>query len=129
MLVTEDGGVMPFGTPGGDVQIQAMLQVLLNVMHFGMDLQDAIEAPRVAVLLLPVLVRAVRVFPRPAGGRGPDRPGRPRRSWRRRGHEIKDWPDWTWLAGSVEAIRDRPGDRADRRPAPTRAARPTRSAI
>ena len=21
-----------------------------------------------------------------------------------RGHEIRDWPDWTWLAGSVEAI-------------------------
>jgi len=19
-----------------------------------------------------------------------------------RGHEIRDWPDWTWLAGSVE---------------------------
>ena len=39
LLVTGSGGVMPFGTPGGDVQIQAMLQVLLNVMHFGMDLQ------------------------------------------------------------------------------------------
>jgi gamma-glutamyltranspeptidase/glutathione hydrolase len=21
-----------------------------------------------------------------------------------RGHEVKDWPDYTWLAGSVEAI-------------------------
>jgi gamma-glutamyltranspeptidase/glutathione hydrolase len=19
-------------------------------------------------------------------------------------HEVKDWPEWTWLAGSVEAI-------------------------
>jgi gamma-glutamyltranspeptidase/glutathione hydrolase len=48
MAVTRSGGVMPFGTPGGDVQTQAMLQVLLNVLHFGMDLQSAIEAPRVA---------------------------------------------------------------------------------
>ncbi len=37
---------MPFGTPGGDVQTQAMLQVLLNVTQFGMGTQDAIEAPR-----------------------------------------------------------------------------------
>lgn len=37
---------MPFGTPGGDNQPQSMLQVLLNVAVFGMDVQDAIEAPR-----------------------------------------------------------------------------------
>src|SRR5207249_243562 len=39
---------MPFGTPGGDVQQQAMLQVFLNVTVFGMELQRAVEAPRVA---------------------------------------------------------------------------------
>ena len=38
--------VMPFGTPGGDGQIQAMLQVLLNIVTFGMDTQSAVEAPR-----------------------------------------------------------------------------------
>ncbi len=37
---------MPFGTPGGDTQCQAMLQVLVNVAGFGMGIQDAIEAPR-----------------------------------------------------------------------------------
>ena len=37
---------MPFGTPGGDVQPQAMLQVFLNVNVFGMDAQSAIDAPR-----------------------------------------------------------------------------------
>ena len=40
--------LMPFGTPGGDVQQQAMLQVFLNATTFGMPLQQAIEAPRVA---------------------------------------------------------------------------------
>ncbi|HEU5320281.1 MAG TPA: gamma-glutamyltransferase, partial [Methylomirabilota bacterium] len=40
--------LMPFGTPGGDVQQQAMLQVFLNVTVFGMPLQEAIEAPRLA---------------------------------------------------------------------------------
>src|SRR5207237_7237686 len=39
---------MPFGTPGGDVQQQAMLQVFLNVTVFGMELQRAVEAPRIA---------------------------------------------------------------------------------
>jgi len=37
---------LPFGTPGGDVQTQAMLQVLLNLFVFGHEVQSAIEAPR-----------------------------------------------------------------------------------
>ncbi len=71
--LTRDGGVMPFGTPGGDVQTQAMLQVILNILHFGMEVQDAIEAPRVARFLVPIVLRAVRVFPWKAGDRGSDR--------------------------------------------------------
>ena len=39
--------VMAFGTPGGDLQVQAMTQVFLNMMAFGMDAQRAVEAPRV----------------------------------------------------------------------------------
>jgi gamma-glutamyltranspeptidase/glutathione hydrolase len=53
-MALQDGALlMPFGTPGGDVQQQAMLQVLLNVTVFGMPLQEAIEAPRVALALVP----------------------------------------------------------------------------
>lgn len=37
---------MPFGTPGGDTQCQAMLQVLINAAQFDMPIQEAIEAPR-----------------------------------------------------------------------------------
>ena len=37
---------LAFGTPGGDVQLQAMLQTFLNVVLFGMDPQVAVEAPR-----------------------------------------------------------------------------------
>jgi gamma-glutamyltranspeptidase/glutathione hydrolase len=37
---------MPFGCPGGDAQPQAMIQLFLNVVEFGMDPQQAIEAPR-----------------------------------------------------------------------------------
>ncbi|MDP6788175.1 MAG: gamma-glutamyltransferase [Rhodospirillales bacterium] len=45
--------VMPFGTPGGDVQTQMMLQVFLNVFVFGMDPQTAVEAPRFATHSFP----------------------------------------------------------------------------
>ncbi|MGE0827386.1 MAG: gamma-glutamyltransferase family protein [Candidatus Binatia bacterium] len=37
---------MVFGTPGGDQQDQWTLQFFLNVVEFGMPVQDAIEAPR-----------------------------------------------------------------------------------
>ena len=48
-IAIEDGRmVMPFGTPGGDVQVQAMAQVFLNMFVFGMDPQSAVEAPRFA---------------------------------------------------------------------------------
>ena len=38
---------MPIGCPGGDAQVQGMLQVFLNIVEFGMEPQEAIEAPRV----------------------------------------------------------------------------------
>lgn len=47
-LALRDGQVfLAFGCPGGDGQTQAMLQVFLNVVEFGMNPQEAVEAPRV----------------------------------------------------------------------------------
>ena len=37
---------LAFSTPGGDSQDQTMLQVFLNVAEFGMQPQEAVEAPR-----------------------------------------------------------------------------------
>ena len=46
-MVTRDGQLfMAFGTPGGDQQPQAMVQVFLNIVEWGMDPQAAINAPR-----------------------------------------------------------------------------------
>jgi gamma-glutamyltranspeptidase/glutathione hydrolase len=46
-LVTKGGQlVLVMSTPGGDNQDQAMLQVLLNIIDFGMTAQEAVEAPR-----------------------------------------------------------------------------------
>ncbi|HVQ40414.1 MAG TPA: gamma-glutamyltransferase family protein [Pyrinomonadaceae bacterium] len=46
-LVLKDGQpFMVLSTPGGDNQDQALLQVLLNILEFGMDPQTAVESPR-----------------------------------------------------------------------------------
>jgi len=46
-LICEDGvPVMTVGCPGGDDQAQADLQLVLNVLVFGMNPQQAVEAPR-----------------------------------------------------------------------------------
>lgn len=46
MLYKDDEFYMTMSTPGGDIQAQAMIQVILNHVVFGMDIQEAIEAPR-----------------------------------------------------------------------------------
>jgi gamma-glutamyltranspeptidase/glutathione hydrolase len=94
---------MPFGTPGGDVQCQAMLQVFLNVNVFGMDPQSAIEAPRFANYSYPGSFEPHKYYP-----------GRlyvesrvdasTREELANRGHKVYDWPDSTWLAGAVCTI-------------------------
>ena len=46
-LVTKDGKpFLALATPGGDNQDQSLLQLLLNVIEFGMNAENAIEAPR-----------------------------------------------------------------------------------
>jgi len=94
---------MPFGTPGGDVQTQAMLQVFLNVNVFGMSAQDAIEAPRFSTYSYPGSFEPHAYFP-----------GRLYLESRidksvsdalaARGHKTYAWPDYTWLAGAVCTI-------------------------
>ncbi len=37
---------MAYSTPGGDMQPQALIQVFLNMAVFGMDIQEAVSAPR-----------------------------------------------------------------------------------
>ena len=46
-IVLKDGQpLMVLSTPGGDNQDQALLQVMLNIIEFGMNPQEAVEAPR-----------------------------------------------------------------------------------
>ena len=46
-IILKDGEpFMTLGTPGGDSQPQSNLQTLCNVIDFGMNVQEAVEAPR-----------------------------------------------------------------------------------
>ncbi len=91
---------MGFGTPGGDVQTQAMLQAFLNIHVFGMEVQDAVEAPRCASYSYPGsfepheyhpgLLKLESRIDRSTGDALADL-----------GHRIEWWDDWTWLAGAV----------------------------
>lgn len=56
--------LMPFGAPGGDLQPQAMLQVFLNHVVFGMSIQDAVEAPRFATHSFPGSFEPHPYYPR-----------------------------------------------------------------
>ncbi|WP_431270314.1 gamma-glutamyltransferase family protein [Dankookia sp. P2] len=107
MIVTAGGGVMPFGTPGGDVQIQAMLQVVLNVLQHGMELQEAIEAPRFASYSFPSSFAPFDFFPGRLAVESAI-PQATRDALAAKGHEIRDWPEKTWLAGTVEVVKSDP---------------------
>jgi gamma-glutamyltranspeptidase/glutathione hydrolase len=100
LAILPDGSPMPIGTPGGDVQAQAILQVLLNTTVFGMNPQQAVEAPRFATYSFPdsfephsyspgLLYVESRV------------PAQVRNGLRARGHDVMEWPDFVWRAGAV----------------------------
>ena len=104
-LVLRDGKpLLALGTPGGDVQCQAMLQVLGAVVEHDWNLQAAIEAPRVATYAAPN-----SFWPHQA------EPGVVRAESRlgadvladllRRGHAVEEWPAWEPLAGAVCAVQ------------------------
>ncbi|WP_405286368.1 gamma-glutamyltransferase [Gaopeijia maritima] len=47
MLALRDGSLaFTLGTPGGDAQTQSLLQIVHNLLLFGMTPQEAVEAPR-----------------------------------------------------------------------------------
>ena len=94
---------MPFGTPGGDMQPQSMIQVFLNIVDFGMNPQEAIEQPRFGSYNFPdsfwphtyqpgVMKLEARI------------PEAVADDLRGRGHRVELWPDWTRIAGNVCAI-------------------------
>lgn len=103
LAVRDDGSVFTFGTPEGDMQTQAMLQVFLNVFHFRMDLQAAIEAPRFATFSFPTSFQPPEHFPGQVNLEGRI-PAHIADGLTARGHKVVWWPDYIRKASAVEAI-------------------------
>ena len=98
--------IMPFGTPGGDAQIQANLQVLLGHLTFGMELQDAVEAPRLVTHSHPDSFAPHTAYPGlvTLEGRIDEATGDRLAA---RGHRVERWSDWThWTAGVCAVRKD-----------------------
>ena len=102
-LAMRDGEpYMVFGTPGGDSQDQWTLQFFLNHTHFGMSLQEALDAPTVHSVHFPSSFYPRRAYPGRvvAEGRiGSDVVA----ELERRGHEVEVTDDWA--NGKPMAIR------------------------
>jgi gamma-glutamyltranspeptidase/glutathione hydrolase len=92
---------MGFGTPGGDVQTQAMLQVFLNVTEFGMTMQQAIEAPRFGTFTFPNSFSPFAVGNFNLEGRFPQATADALAAL---GHPVEMWPDVSPAAGAVCAV-------------------------
>ncbi len=95
--------VMPFGTPGGDVQCQAMLQLLLNILLFDMNPQAAVEAPRFASYSFPNSFAPHDACPGRLNLEGRIAPD-VQAALTARGHDVHIWPDWSPLAGALCVI-------------------------
>jgi gamma-glutamyltranspeptidase/glutathione hydrolase len=97
---------MPFGSPGNDIQPQAMLQVFLNIVLWGMDTQEAVEAPRFATYSFPSSSEPHAYHPGRLNVEGRIG-GATADALARLGHKVAPWPDIEWRAGAVCAVRVR----------------------
>tara|TARA_R110002049_G_scaffold29972_1_gene101896 strand:- start:73842 stop:75518 length:1677 start_codon:yes stop_codon:yes gene_type:complete len=91
---------MAMGTPGGDVQVQAMAQVLINLLDLNMTPEEAVNAPRVSTYAFPGSFAPHDVHPNKVMFEA-DLPPHQVESLTARGHDLAPWPARTWMAGGI----------------------------
>ena len=93
---------MVFGTPGGDCQDQWTLEFFLNYVDFGMNIQQALDAPTVHSNHFPCSFHPREAFPLNvmAENRIPDTVIE---ELRKRGHDVE--LSGNWVHGKPMAIR------------------------
>lgn len=115
-LVEREGRpVMAMGSPGGDDQCLRTMQTFLNIVEFGMNVQQAIEAPRWTTRGFPSSVFPHRMVP---GDLGLEEriPESVRKALEARGHRVRVTGPWVlghnatividWERGVLEAGTD-----------------------
>jgi gamma-glutamyltranspeptidase/glutathione hydrolase len=91
--VFRDGAfALSIGTPGSYGILQTQPQMLLNVLDFGLNVQEAIEAPRVRVYRDRLVDAESRISEET------------RSALERRGHRINVIEDWSWVVGGGQGI-------------------------
>jgi gamma-glutamyltranspeptidase / glutathione hydrolase len=101
LVLRGDAPAMVLGTQGGDQQDQWTLQVFLNLVEFGMDVQEAIEAARFSSLHFPSSFYPHGAAPGTLRLEG-RLPGAVRTELAARGHALE--VDDDWVAGDVLAL-------------------------
>jgi gamma-glutamyltranspeptidase/glutathione hydrolase len=93
-IVTRPDGapVLGIGTPGSFGILQTTLQVLLNRLVFGLNVQASIEAPRVRAFERTIVEMEARI-PEPV-----------RAGLAERGHQVRALEPWTWRVGGAHGI-------------------------
>jgi gamma-glutamyltranspeptidase/glutathione hydrolase len=91
--VFRDGAFeLSIGTPGSYGILQTQPQMLLNFLEFGLNLQEAIEAPRIRVYRDRLLDAESRIAETTRAELG------------RRGHQVNVIDDWSWVVGGGQGI-------------------------
>jgi gamma-glutamyltranspeptidase / glutathione hydrolase len=91
--VFRDGAFrLSIGTPGSYGILQTTPQMLLNALEFGMNVQEAIEAPRVRTYRDRLIDAEARI------------PAETRAALAARGHEVHAIDDWSWIVGGGQGI-------------------------
>ena len=91
-VFTDGAFSLSIGTPGSYGILQTTTQMLLNLLEFGMNIQEAIEAPRVRVYRDRLVDAEGRVS------------AETRQALAGRGHEINVIEDWSWIVGGGQGI-------------------------
>jgi gamma-glutamyltranspeptidase/glutathione hydrolase len=84
--------VLSVGTPGSYGILQTQPQMLLNALEFDMNVQEAIEAPRIRIYRDRLLDAESRI------------PEEVRVGLAARGHQVNVLDDWSWVVGGGQGI-------------------------
>ena len=104
LVMKDERPFMVTGSPGGDDQVMITIQTLINVIDFGMNIQQAIEAPRWSTHSFPASPFPHTMLP---GDMSVEEriPETTRKELITRGHKLRVAPPWS-MASSAGIIID-----------------------